>query len=44
MEWKPKIKRFYDGGYWTKSQVATAVEKGKITETEYKEITGEEYA
>ena len=43
MEWYPKIKRFFEGGYWTKEQVATAVEKGKITQSEYEEITGENY-
>jgi len=43
MEWFSKIKRFYDGGYWTKQMVADAVEKGKITEKEYKKITGEDY-
>lgn len=44
MNWLPKIKRFYEGNYWTKEQVKNAVEKGKITEEEYKEITGEGYA
>ena len=43
MEWFPKIKRFFEGGYWTKKMVADAVEKSKITEDEYKEITGENY-
>ncbi|WP_032546641.1 XkdX family protein, partial [Clostridioides difficile] len=28
---------------WTKEQVKTAVEKNKITASEYKEITGEDY-
>lgn len=44
MEWYPKIKRFFDGGYWTKEMVADAVVNEKITEIEYKEITGQDYA
>ena len=43
MDWYSKIKRFFEGGYWTKQMAAAAVEKGKITEAEYKEITGEDY-
>ncbi|WP_044293618.1 XkdX family protein, partial [Clostridioides difficile] len=33
----------YNNGNWTKEQVKTAVEKNKITASEYKEITGEDY-
>ncbi|HGT1684116.1 TPA: XkdX family protein, partial [Clostridioides difficile] len=33
----------YKNGNWTKEQVKTAVEKNKITASEYKEITGEDY-
>ena len=35
-----KIKKWYDLGLWTKEQVHQAVEKGLITEEEYKEIVG----
>ena len=35
-----KIKMFYDKGLWTAEQVYQAVEKGLITEEEYKEIVG----
>ena len=33
-----RIKRFYNLGLWTKEMVKTAVDKGVITEAEYKEI------
>lgn len=36
-----KIKKWYDSGMWTKKMVRNAVLKGKITEEEYTEITGE---
>jgi uncharacterized XkdX family phage protein len=35
------IKRYYDAGFWTKEQVGQAVELGKITAGQYKEITNE---
>lgn len=38
-----KIKSWYDHGLWSKEQVRNAVEKGQITEEEYKIITGEDY-
>ena len=38
-----KIKKWYGSGMWTKKMVRNAVIKGKITEDEYTEITGEEY-
>lgn len=38
-----KIKKWYESGMWTKKMVRNAVIKGKITEDEYTEITGEEY-
>ena len=38
-----KIKDFYDAGLWTKEMVANAVVKGRITEAEYQEITGDTY-
>lgn len=33
-----KIKIWYKMGLWTKEMVHKAVEKGKLTEEEYKEI------
>lgn len=38
-----KIKKYYDDGRWNKTMVRNAVLMGKITEEEYKEITGEDY-
>ncbi|MBQ7196767.1 MAG: XkdX family protein [Synergistaceae bacterium] len=37
------VKRYYDFGMWTKSQVHAAVYRAWITPEEYKLITGEEY-
>lgn len=39
-----RIKRFYDGGLWTKDMVRNAVVKGIITPDQYQEITGDVYA
>lgn len=40
-----KIKKWYQVDHlWTKAMVKNAVVKGKITEAEYEEITGEQYA
>lgn len=38
------IKRYYDAGVWSAAMVKKAVTKGKLTATEYEEITGESYA
>ena len=38
------VKRYYDKGIYSKEDVAVFVKAGKITEEEYKSITGEEYA
>lgn len=38
-----KIKDFYDARLWTAGMVANAVVKGRITEAEYQEITGDTY-
>lgn len=38
-----KIKRFYDKGLYTKTQVADFVRKGVLTAEQYKAITGEVY-
>lgn len=37
------LKRLYAAGRVTKEQIAERTEKGTVTETDYKEITGEEY-
>lgn len=39
MDWYTRIKYYYDKGLWTAEQVHQAVEKGLITEEQYKEIT-----
>lgn len=38
-----KIKTYYEKGFWTKKMVGDAVGKNKITEEEYKIITGDDY-
>lgn len=38
-----KIKDYYDRGLWNKTMVRNAVIKGKITQEQYTEITGESY-
>ncbi len=38
-----KINGYYVNGVWSIAMVRNAVAKGKITEVEFKEITGEEY-
>ena len=43
MDWFEKIKRYYDNGRYTKDEVKKFVEFNKITEEQYKEITGEDY-
>lgn len=37
-----KLKDWYNNGLWTKKMVWNAVGR-KITEAQYKEVTGEEY-
>lgn len=39
-----KINKWFKLGLWTKEMVADAVVKGKISEEDYKEITGEDYS
>lgn len=43
MNWFEKIKRYYDKGMYTNDGVKVFVKGNKITEEQYKEITGEEY-
>lgn len=38
------VKRYYDRGIYTSENVKTFVKAGKITPSQYKEITGEDYA
>lgn len=38
-----KVKRFYDGGFWSIDRVRNSVVKGWITAEEFREITGEVY-
>ena len=38
-----KVKRFYDLGLYTAVEVAQFVKKGKLTPTQYEEITGQPY-
>lgn len=38
-----RINKNYKTGLWTKDMVKVAVVKGVISETQYVEITGEEY-
>ena len=37
------VKRYYDKGIYSKEDVKVFVRVGKLTETQYKEITGEDY-
>lgn len=37
------VKNNYNRGFWSISKVRDAVEKGWITEKEFKEITNEDY-
>lgn len=45
MNWFDTIKRYYNRTpqLWTKKMVGDAVLAGKITEAEYKQITGDKY-
>lgn len=38
-----KIKKYYDRGFYTAEQVADFVKRGKLTKSQYEEITGEKY-
>lgn len=37
-----EYKTYYELGIWTERKLQNAVMKGKLTESEYKEITGSE--
>lgn len=43
MNWFEKIERYYKNGLYTNKQVKVFVVACKITEAEYKKITGEDY-
>lgn len=43
IDWFEKANRYYSKGKYTKEEVKVFVISGKITEEEYKEITGEDY-
>ncbi|MGM9924781.1 MAG: XkdX family protein [Bacillus sp. (in: firmicutes)] len=43
MDWFGMIKRYHEKGWWTTDMVKLAVVMKKITEEEFKEITGEDY-
>ena len=38
-----KVKYWYECKLWTESMVRNAVLKGKLTDEDYKEITGKDY-
>lgn len=38
---KEKIEKWYKQGLWTDAMVRSAVEKGVVTEEDYRSITGE---
>lgn len=37
-------KRYYDSGEWSKAWLRMLVDRGRLTQDEYAEITGETYA
>lgn len=41
--WYESVKRYFDQGRYSKADVKIFVSAGKITATEYEEITGEKY-
>lgn len=43
MNWYENIKKWYEAGLWTELMVRNAVIKGKLTEAEFAEITGQAY-
>lgn len=43
MTTKELAKKNYDRGLWTDNMVGNLVSKGKISASDYKEITGEDY-
>lgn len=43
MDWFERTKMYYEAGLWDISRVKDAVKKDKISESQFKEITGQEY-
>lgn len=43
MDWFEKVKRYFVKGYYANNDVKIFVKGNKITEEQYKVITGEEY-
>lgn len=43
MDWYTLVKRYYDNGRYSESDVAVFVAAGKITPEQYKAITGDDY-
>ena len=43
MNWFEKIKFYYEMGLWDINRVKDAVKKDKISKSQFKEITGQEY-
>lgn len=43
MDWFKSIQRWYNAKIWTKAMVADGVKADKITEAQYKTITGDKY-
>lgn len=43
MDWYKTVKRHYDAGRYSKTDVAVFVQAGKITAEQYQQISGEDY-
>lgn len=43
MDWFKKIDNYYKEGLWTIEMIKNAVIRNKITEEQFKEITGQDY-
>ena len=43
MNWYEKVQRYYSKGYYTDNDMKIFVRGSKITEEEYKQITGLDY-
>ena len=43
IDWFARVKQGYDLGFYDNADVATFVIKGRITEEQYKLITGEDF-
>jgi len=43
MDWNAICTEYYNAGYYTATQVAVFVVKGKITAAQYQTITGQTY-